>query len=534
MKTFRLAAVLAAVLLAAPLPAQPGPKPPKLIVAIAVDQFSARLFDEYRGQFKHGLKRLAGGVVFANGYQAHGATETCPGHSTILTGDHPAHTGIISNEWIDQDIARADKHVYCAEDESVPGSNSRDYTVSDVHLRVPALGDWMKAAHPEDRVVSVAGKDRAAVMLGGHHPDQRWWWSKDRFVQNTDETPPPVADRVNAAIAKALATARPPLAVPPDCAARDKAIDIGGGKSVGTWRFERAAGDAEAFGYSPERDAATLAMAAALMEQMGLGRGPGTDLLAISLSATDYVGHRYGTEGVEMCLQLTSLDTDLGSFFKLLDRSGIDYAVVLTADHGGLDLPERQRLQGVADAARMSASITPGAVGKEVAARLGLAGPVFLGDWYLSDDIPADKRAAALALARQILAASPQVYGTWSRDEVAAHPMPTARPEDWSVLDRLRASYDPERSGDLFVVLKPNITPIVDPTRGFVATHGSVWDYDRKVPILFWWPGVNAEDRAESAMTVDILPTLAGLIDLPLPQGRIDGHCLELRPGLCR
>ena len=133
---------------AAPAAAQPPPAPPKLLVVISVDQFSADLWDEYRPQFTGGLARLATGAAFHNGYQSHAATETCPGHSTILTGDHPARTGIISNAWIDQTRARADKRVYCGEDESVAGHELDAYKVSPVHLRVPTLGDLMKERWP--------------------------------------------------------------------------------------------------------------------------------------------------------------------------------------------------------------------------------------------------------------------------------------------------------------------------------------------------------------------------------------------------
>jgi hypothetical protein len=134
-------------------------------------------------------------------------------------------------------------------------------------------------------------------------------------------------------------------------------------------------------------------------------------------------------------------------------------------------------------------------------------------------------------MARQLLTSHPQVEAVYSKEQVAAHPMPTARAEAWSVLDRLRASFDPQRSGDLAVVYKPNVTPIPKPIAGYVATHGSVWDYDRKVPILFWWKGLAPQDRRESAMTVDILPTLASLIGLKVSQSQIDGHCLDLDAG---
>src|SRR6476469_3827297 len=129
-------AAAAALFTAAPALAQ-TPPPPKLLVVISVDQFSADLFDEYRPQFTGGLARLASGIVYRNAYQSHGMTETCPGHSTILTGDHPARTGIISNVWHNFNAPREDKTVYCAEDESAPGTSLLHYKVSPLHLRVP-------------------------------------------------------------------------------------------------------------------------------------------------------------------------------------------------------------------------------------------------------------------------------------------------------------------------------------------------------------------------------------------------------------
>src|SRR5437868_12772209 len=172
----KFVAAAAAALLASQAPAQ-APTPPKLLVVFSIDQFSANLFDEYRPQFTAGFARLASGTVFRNGYQAHALTETCPGHSTLLTGDHPARTGIINNFWIDQSIARSDKSVYCAEDETVPGTSSIAYKVSPKHLLVPTLGELMKSRWPASRNVAVSGKDRAAVMMTGHKADQRWYWT---------------------------------------------------------------------------------------------------------------------------------------------------------------------------------------------------------------------------------------------------------------------------------------------------------------------------------------------------------------------
>src|SRR3954470_17434496 len=179
MRRFVLAA--AAAFLASQSAAQ-APTPPRLLVVISVDQFSANLFDEYRPQFTGGLARLASGTVFRNGYQSHAATETCPGHSTILTGDHPARTGIIANAWVDQSVQRADKTIYCAENPEAPGSTHSSYQVSPVQLRVPTLGELMKARWPASRNIAIAGKDRAAVMMTGPRADQRWYGDENQLA----------------------------------------------------------------------------------------------------------------------------------------------------------------------------------------------------------------------------------------------------------------------------------------------------------------------------------------------------------------
>jgi len=518
-------------------PTAPWTSAPKLIVAISVDQFSADLFAEYRNHFTGGFKRLLDGAVFPSGYQSHAATETCPGHSTILTGMHPARTGIIANNWTDLGTARPDKVVYCAEDESVPGSNSLAYTVSDKHLLVPTLGERMKAANPASRVVSVAGKDRAAVMMGGHKVDQLWWWDGKKFVSYADRPVPEAIARTNAAIGAQIAAAQAPLDLPDYCKSHDRAIDIGGGKTVGTGRFARAAGDTRAFRASPEADGAVFALAAVLIQGMKLGQGSAPDLIAIGASATDYVGHTYGTEGSEMCLQLTELDRSMGDFFAALDRMGIDYEVVLTADHGGHDLPERHREHGVTDAQRIDPAFTTKAVSATVAAKLGLSGQVLFGDSgsgdvWIDPKLPAKTRDAVLKEALAQHRANRQVAFAFSRAEIEAAPAPTLPPPAWTPVQRAKASYYAPRSGDIVVGLKPDVTPIPDPTKGYVATHGSFWDYDRRVPILFWRKGMTGFEQPLPIETVDIMPTLAATIGLPMVAPAPDGRCLDLDSGV--
>src|SRR4051812_46183264 len=231
------------------------PAQPQLLVVISVDQFSADLFDEYRPQFTGGFARLASGTVYRNGYESHATTETCPGHSTILTGDHPARTGIISNAWANPNAPRTDKIVYCAEDESAPGSTSLNYKVSPLHLRVPTLGELMKRKWPATLNVAVSGKDRSAVMMSGHVADQRWYWTGAKFESDLSAPMPGAVGRTNSAVAAAIATPMPGLEPPPFCAGKAQVVPLeGGGKPVGNGNFSRAAGDSARFRASPQAD----------------------------------------------------------------------------------------------------------------------------------------------------------------------------------------------------------------------------------------------------------------------------------------
>ena len=517
-------------------PAPASPPPPKLILAIAVDQFSADLFAEYRNRYVFGLKRLQQGAVFPSGYQSHAATETCPGHSTLLTGDHPARTGIVANSWYNLGLARAKKAVYCAEDETQAAADPKDYVASAVHLLVPTLGDRLKAANPATRNVAVSAKDRAALMMGGHDIDQVYWWKGAGFATLAGRPLGASAVAENAAVATALAQDRAALDLPADCARADRPI-AAGSVTVGTGRFERGKADATRFRISPEMDAATGDLAAKLVAELDLGKGPATDVLSVSFSATDYVGHAFGTEGTEMCLQQHALDRIIGTLLDVLDARGIDYAVVLTADHGGLDLPERLALQGLPQAARVDPGLAPEALGKTISAKLKIAGvePLLysdgpFGDFYLNRALKPKQRKAVLAELKA-LAAHPQVAAVFTAEELAKAPAPAGSPEAWTLMDRARASFYAKRSGDVVILLDRAIVPIPKAAPGYTATHGSPWDYDRRVPMLFWRKGMAGFEQPNAVETVDIAPTLAALIGLVVPEAEFDGRCLDLDAG---
>lgn len=515
--------------------AAPAPSaPPKLVVAISVDQFSADVFQQYREHFVSGFPRLLNGAVFPSGFQSHAATETCPGHSTLLTGVRPARNGIIANNWFDPGIARADKRVYCAEDETDPASTSRDPVVSANHLKVPTLGEMMKRAWPASRNVAVSAKDRAVMMMGGHDIDAAYWWKNGAFVTLAGRTLSPAVNKVNAAAAATIAKGAPALALPTWCAGRDRAVSVGS-STIGTGRFALEPAKPDNFRVSPRMDAATADLAIALLDEMQLGKGSAPDVLSVSFSASDYVGHAVGTEGAEMCIQMFELDKAVGRLIAALDARGLDYIVVLSADHGGLDTPERLAQQALPRARRAGMELTPGALGKALAEKTGIKvdGPLVygdgpFGDFYLSRALSAADKARATTALVAMLKANAQVAAVFTADELAATTMPSGSPQDWSLKERARASFDRSRSGDVVALLDRAIVPIPTPAPGYTATHGSPWDYDRRVPILFWRKGMPPMEQPAPVETVDIAPTLTAVLRLAVPEGTFDGRCLDI------
>jgi hypothetical protein len=175
-------------------------------------------------------------------------------------------------------------------------------------------------------------------------------------------------------------------------------------------------------------------------------------------------------------------------------------------------------------------------MGKTLGARLGLQGRVLFGDsafgdMYVDKALTTAQRQRVLDEAVRTYRAHPQVAEVFTSAQLRAAPNPVGPPDRWSLIERAKASFDPQRSGDFVVLLKPRVTPIYDTSRGYVATHGSPWDYDRRVPILFWRKDMRGFEQPLAVETADILPTLASLIGVTIPAGTIDGRCLDLAEG---
>jgi predicted AlkP superfamily pyrophosphatase or phosphodiesterase len=541
---------------ASPATAPGAPQKPTLIVAIAVDQFSAGIFDQYRDRFTGGLRRMIdAGVVFPNGYQSHAATETCPGHSTLLTGKHPSGTGIIANEW----PGPGGQKTYCVSDPgmTVPGRPTEPR--GPANLRTSTLGEWLKAQDPGSRVVAVSGKDRAAINMSGHNPDAVFWWD-DELGFNTYV--PPGADAtqrlepvkaINESIAKRWDRKLPAwTAMDKSCARLNSE-----GTYDETWHVRhhvppdwRLSNPGQPFRKdpafkrwvraSPIVDELTLEVAKSLLGRYQLGKGSAPDLLAISLSATDYIGHRYGNEGPEMCDQLAHLDRGLGEFFKSLDALKVRYVVVLSADHGAIDAAERVRLKGfpaqrvTADVAKMVNEYLRGTDPKSHADfQLGFDAFKYVsyGLYFALPTIAPQQREIIINTAVKYLNQQPWITRAFSKAEILqVHIRPDVPPDEMLLEERFAESVDADRSPDILLAFKPYSTlDHVDPAGYYIAEHGSPWNYDRRVPIVFWRPGLPGYEQYLPIETVDIAPTLAALVGVPHPA--IDGRCIDLDGG---
>lgn len=526
------------------------PPAPRLIVAISVDQFAASVYGRYAGTFTGGLKLLSSGIVFPRAYQSHAATETCPGHSTLLTGDHPSHTGIVANSWFDR---ASNKSLYCV---AIPGAADPSAR-GPQNLKASTLGEWLKQRSPASRVVAISGKDRAAIMMAGHNPDLVAWWSDSlasdkakpgfqtsAFAGPSGPAVQAILDRENRKIAADWRSAPPrlwPATVPASCRALERPahfgdIDISGAvppvaavQATARPDFQSSDTFHDALHASPLFDALTLDVAADIAERWQLGRRATPDLLAVSLSATDYVGHRYGNGGPEMCAQVHAIDASLAIFLQRIDRLGVPYIIVLTADHGSVDAPERLQAQGI-DARRVDSRAFVADLNSRLKAALGIGWDPISGDdpqqLYIRDGGAPDVRARIVQQAMAWLRQQPAVATVFTSGQVAAAvPPPGKSAADLTIPERLNESFDRARSADIFVVFKPDTTlgwpRKVNDT---VAGHGSPYDYDRQVPILFWWPGAPRLTSPAPVETVDIAPTLAATIGVAPPA--IDGHCL--------
>jgi predicted AlkP superfamily pyrophosphatase or phosphodiesterase len=541
-----LSYALSYALLAATV-ASAAPKPghrPKLVLVISVDQFSAGLFQRYGKDLPGGLGLLQKrGVVFTEAYHDHAFTETGPGHSVLLSGRFPGHTGIVENSWYDRTLGRT---VYCVGDENShavgqpkkPGASQSQFIGT-------TLGDWLQTQVKGSRAFSLSGKDRAAVLMAGRKPTAVYWFDGAAGFNTSTayaEKQPQWLITFDEALQQRFLRddwSWTPLG-PWNGAARTAAWTLPGGQNVrnGLPRLIQGVGIPldkgfpERFRRSPFLDQVTFEAARVLVEQERLGHGPSTDLFTLSLSATDYIGHNYGTASVEMWDQIHRLDLELGAFLTWLRSRVPDTWVVLSADHGGMDLPEGLKDDGLPAERLSEPKAWYAKLNIALRARLRIeidlvrvsSSPTQI---YLNDTaikLAGLDREKVLEAIQAQLKTQPEVAESATSEVLETFQEPDlGNPRDSSLLARFKHSFMAGRSGDVLVAFKP-LSTFDDPP--YVANHGSPWDYDRRVPIIFMGPW-QAKKVTQPVRTVDIAPTLAKELGI-LPSEKVDGKALML------
>jgi arylsulfatase A-like enzyme len=503
---------------------------PRLVVFLVVDQMRADYLDRYRPVLRHGIGRLlAEGVRFTEAFHEHAVPTTAPGHATLISGRFPRHHGIIGNAWTERGSRL---EVEAVEDDAVGVSPRR--------LRVSTLGDWLKAVDRRSRVLAVSAKDRSAVLLGGHRADGAYWYDEDVGRWVTSEHYPAgardflareperwSADRHFGRLWEPLDAAA--LAALPGVAPVDLGVVDAG--------FPHAIGDPtpapeeefwDDFYDSPFTDEVVEEMGETLVRHFALGADDTTDLLALSFSALDTVGHRYGPDSPELLDTLMRVDRRIGRLLDFLDAEvGLDRLLVsLSADHGVLPVPEVAIARGEGggrlageDAACLQR------LGEELSRRHGedrwlRPGP-FIEEATLARRGVA--RAVLEAESRELLERCPAVARVWTRGELVA-----AGDGDGSPDERLFVrAFDPERSPDLLVQLEPGWVAWTDDA----TTHLSVYEDDRHVPWIVRLPAGTAATVATPVATADVAPTLAEVVGVGTPP-ELDGasRAALLRP----
>jgi len=533
--------VVVPVLAAAPT----APKPPRLVVVISVDQLSAELMQTYGPELTGGLARLRReGVFFTEAYQDHGFTDTGPGHSVLLSGRFPANTGIVANGWFDRSTG---KLVYCVDDPGGKALHAPEQPgPSNARFLGEALGDWLQTQRPGSRVFAVAGKDRAAILMAGRRPTAAYWFTGPAgFTSSTayGSRLPEWLVRFDRGLSDRIRSDSWLWSKDPATPEGRSSQWTFGAQTVRNGALPRLIQGAgmpldkafEArFRQSPFLDAVTLEAAEALLEGEDLGHGPAIDLLAISFSATDYIGHSYGTLGTEMRDQIHRLDGLVGRLLDRLKRRHPGAWVVLSADHGGMDLPEALAEQGF-PARRLVPETFVGALQEALRTAFkvdrNLLKPTLEpSTLYLDETVVKDQKLDRLEVLRRAqvwLRARPEVADAFTAgDMIATDPRATGSPRDSSLRLLLRRSFHPERSGDLLVAMKPFLLFGTPPSANPTA-HGSPYAYDRRVPLIFWGPW-KGQERRQPVRIVDLAPTLAQ--ELGLNPGPVDGQVLDLGP----
>jgi hypothetical protein len=498
-------------------------------VVVVIDQLPTHALETYlphlspTGAIRRGISR---GAFHRRVVYPYAATYTAPGHAAIYTGAPSSESGVVANQVYDYARAAA---VASVDDGQHPILGVPGDFASPLVLRAETVADVLDRATGGRAVVaSVSMKDRAAVLGGGRSPDLVLWYERSipGFTASTyygDELPGWVTHwQAEHPIDSTLGVWEPDdAALYERLLGPDDAPGEGGAHGLGvTFPHDPRAGDApySALRMMPASSLDLLALASEAARRTRIGEDDVVDLLAVSISSIDYAGHTWGPHSWEYADNLIRVDRALGSFLDELERTRGPLAVLITTDHGVATMPERARAEGE-PAGRVVASRLAEGLESELDRVLGR------GDWvaafiqpfvYLSPSArdPA-RRARAVAAATRWLSARPGIEAVFDTREAVGW-----REAEDPLRRAVGLSVPDEPTGDLYVVPSRGYIVDNDPD-GHGSSHGSPWDYDQTVPVIFWGTGVEQLETTEPLDQRRVAPTIAALLGVPSPEHAI-------------
>jgi hypothetical protein len=489
--------------------ASPAQGRPKLVLALMVDQLRFDYLTRFGDEFQYGLKRLMKeGAVFTNANYASAPTVTAVGHATFLTGATPSISGIINNAWWDR---KERKNVQSITDEGETMLGGAGNGASPRRLGVSTIGDELKVTGHGGKVIGISLKDRSAILPAGRMADGAFWFDNrsGNFVSSTYyfKAMPEWAEAAN--------KARP--------------ADQYAGQ---TWRNRKlpAQPGPQLYGAvdsTPFGDELVLNFAVSALSAEKLGMSEKTDLLAVSFSSTDYVGHAYGPDSQDIHEMIVYLDKTIGKRLDAAEKQAgaANLVVVLSSDHGVANIPEeniKRNLPGGRTDSRAERAAVEDALKSRFGAGNYIASFSETAIYFTADPAPGKKldavemqRVAAAAMRTQ-----PHVMRVYTRtgleNGIAG-----------DVIDlRIRNGFHPERSADVMIVHDPNWQ-----AGSSSANHGSPFTYDTHVPVIFMGQGRVRPGQYYGAIGVqDIAPTLAQILGTAAPTGSVGRILGEMLP----
>lgn len=542
---------------------------PRLVLLIVVDQFRYDYLERYADLFgPNGLRRLLNdGAVWVDANYDHMPTYTAPGHATLMTGAYPAETGIVANEWPDRDTG---KKVSSVSDEKAKlfGGGAKEQASSPRRLMASTLGDELRmATNDRAKVVGISLKDRSAILPAGRHANAAYWFSAQsgnmvssnyyfeqlpKWVDDFNATHP--AREYYGRVWKRLLPESEYLKrVGPDSPPWEDIGKVNGDTNAFPHKITGGAAEAgpdfySALEYSPFSNDLLLSFARQAIVKEQLGQDEITDVLSVSFSGNDYIGHRYGPYSQEAMDVTLRVDKQIGALLDEVDaRVGLrNTVVVFSADHGMAPIPEHATALGLSGG-RVNSAEALTKIRAAITERYHPRGktPDSTADYILKYDdngtmkdgvtnanvyfnLAALKRdGVSLDEIERLVATTaltvPGIARSFTREQLLRAAVSFTDPIERRVLH----GFYPQRSGDVIIV--------TDPFKYFVeytvtATHGSPYSYDTHVPMIIMGGGLKRGRYFQSASPADIAPTLAALLGVQTPSNSVGRVLVEAIP----